>query len=194
MTDTDTSGARRRGMTTRGGVHVTRTELAAPYENAIEPLVDALDERRGVLLTSSFEYPGRYTRWDIGFADPPLELVGRDRVFEVRALNERGRLLLAPVEQALLAESSVADLERDGEARDEPCLGQPVGGDDAGGRHVDTAPEIFAVGCREQCRKRSGTDVTWSHDAVEQVVPRCRRRFAHRGSVRQQREHVFSQP
>ena len=42
-----------------------------PSPSAIEPVIDALDERRGVLLASSYEYPGRYTRWDMGFVDPP---------------------------------------------------------------------------------------------------------------------------
>ena len=40
------------------------------------------------------EYPGRYTRWDIAFADPCLVIVTRGRGFAVEALNERGRVLL----------------------------------------------------------------------------------------------------
>ena len=61
-------------------------------------MVDALDERRGVLLSSTYDYPGRYTRWDLGLQDPLLELVSRERDLRVRALNERGRVLLAPLE------------------------------------------------------------------------------------------------
>lgn len=52
-------------------------------------IVDALDSRRGVLLSSSYEFPGRYARWTLGFADPPLELSGTGRSFQVRALNDR---------------------------------------------------------------------------------------------------------
>lgn len=51
--------------------------------------MDALDSRRGVLLTSSYEFPGRYARWTLGFADPPIEVSGKGREFTVRALNER---------------------------------------------------------------------------------------------------------
>ena len=40
----------------------------------------------------SYEYPGRYTRWDIGFVDPPLALRGaRPRLSRVRAERERPR-------------------------------------------------------------------------------------------------------
>lgn len=58
-------------------------------EECVEDLVEALDSRRGVLLTSSYEFPGRYARWTLGFSDPPLELSGTGRDFRVRALNDR---------------------------------------------------------------------------------------------------------
>ncbi len=57
---------------TRGGITVERTVDDVPHADAIEPVLDALDQRRGVVLASSYEYPGRYTRWDMGFVDPPL--------------------------------------------------------------------------------------------------------------------------
>ena len=79
---------------TRGGITVRRTIESVPVRHAVEPILDGLDERRGVLLTSSYEYPGRYTRWDMGFVDPPLALTARGRRFRVEALNERGRVLL----------------------------------------------------------------------------------------------------
>lgn len=58
-------------------------------EECVEDMVEALDSRRGVLLTSSYEFPGRYARWTLGFSDPPLELSGTGRDFRVRALNDR---------------------------------------------------------------------------------------------------------
>src|SRR5262245_40575478 len=93
---------------TRGGITVHRTVEGIPMAGAIEPVIDALDTRRGVLLTSSYEYPGRYTRWDMGFVDPPLALTARERRVRLAALNERGRVLLPTVEAALrrLAEVS----------------------------------------------------------------------------------------
>src|SRR5262245_19752875 len=96
---------------TRGGVTVHRSVEDVPVRNAIEPVVDALDERRGVLLASSYEYPGRYTRWDMGFVDPPLALVARGRDFRVEALGPRGRGLLPIVAEALQPLPATARLE-----------------------------------------------------------------------------------
>lgn len=67
-------------------MQVTDVPHAKEY---VEELVKYLDTRRGVLLTSSYEFPGRYARWTIGFSDPPLELSGVGREFKVRALNDR---------------------------------------------------------------------------------------------------------
>ena len=75
---------------TGGGIRVHRTVERDPRRDAIEPIVDALDARRGVLLASSYEYPGRYTRWDMGFVDPPLALVARGRALARRGA-ERAR-------------------------------------------------------------------------------------------------------
>jgi anthranilate synthase len=87
--------------TTDGGVAVIRHMTTVAYENATEGLIDALDATKGVLLSSSYEFPGRYSRWDMGFDAPPLEIVGREREFTVRALNDRGRVLLDVISDAL---------------------------------------------------------------------------------------------
>src|SRR5512132_4720365 len=92
---------------TRGGSRVHRTLDTIPVANAIEPVIHALDEHRGVLLASSYEYPGRYTRWDMGFVDPPLVLTARRRGFRLEALNARGRVLLSPIAGALRALDAV---------------------------------------------------------------------------------------
>jgi anthranilate synthase len=93
MTTRDTTGDNKQ-YTSRGGITVHRSIEELAFSGAIEPVVDALDAQRGVLLASSYEYPGRYTRWDMGFVDPPLVLVGRERSFSISALNDRGKLLL----------------------------------------------------------------------------------------------------
>src|SRR4029453_13934775 len=111
---------------TAGGIRVHRTVEEIPVENATEPVVQALDTHRGVLLASSYEYPGRYTRWDMGFVDPPLALTARNRDFRVEALNARGRVLLAPVASAL---RSLDAVERVSAADDslEGAIGAPAG-------------------------------------------------------------------
>ncbi len=79
---------------TLGGINIRRIVENIPVEGAIEPIIDALDRHRGVLLASSYEYPGRYTRWDIGFVNPPLALVSGGHTFRFSALNQRGQVLL----------------------------------------------------------------------------------------------------
>jgi anthranilate synthase len=88
--------------TTKGGVTVRCDVLEVKDPHAeVEALISALDSRKGVLLSSSYEYPGRYARWTLGFVDPPLELTGRGKEFRIRALNARGRILLPIFLQAL---------------------------------------------------------------------------------------------
>ena len=86
---------------TTGGIAVTREVCERDYQPADYTLARALDERRGVLFSSSFEFPGRYTRWDMGFVDPPLVVTARGRRFAVEALNPRGRVLLPAVASVL---------------------------------------------------------------------------------------------
>lgn len=93
---------------TAGGLAIHRSEIAADYEHAIDPLVDALDSRVGVLLSSSYEFPDRYKRWDMGFVDPLLAVTSRGLEVEIAALNARGRVLLPPVRRALEALEAVA--------------------------------------------------------------------------------------
>ena len=100
---------------TRGGIRVQRSVDEIPVANAIEPVIAALDERRGVLLASSYEYPGRYTRWDMGFVDPPLAITARGREIRVDAANERGALLLDPIQAALTDLDAVEHLDGRGD-------------------------------------------------------------------------------
>lgn len=79
---------------TAGGVQIEFQQQLLAYENAIEPLLTRLDSHRGALFASSFEYPGRYTCWDIGFYNPPLVLTCIGTSLQVEALNKRGEALL----------------------------------------------------------------------------------------------------
>ena len=95
---------------TRGRIRVHRTVETISLTDAIAPVIHALDTHRGALLASNYEYPGRYTRWDMGFVDPPLVIVARGRAFRVEALNPRGRVLLPPIAEALRALAAVEDV------------------------------------------------------------------------------------
>jgi anthranilate synthase len=92
---------------TRGGVTVTRKRRPTPYADAVSSYVDKLDERRGAVFSSNYEYPGRYTRWDTAIVDPPLGISSFGRKVWIEAYNGRGEALLTMIAEAL---ASVEDL------------------------------------------------------------------------------------
>ncbi|MGG7519064.1 anthranilate synthase [Allorhizobium undicola] len=93
---------------TRGGITVTRQRRATPYDDAVSSYVDKLDERRGAVFSSNYEYPGRYTRWDTAIVDPPLGLSCNGRKVWIEAYNERGEVLLSFIAARL---KTVAELD-----------------------------------------------------------------------------------
>jgi anthranilate synthase len=86
---------------TQGNVTVSRITREITSSTALEKILSSLDTQRGGLLASSYEYPGRYKRWAIGFINPPLELTTRDCNFILKAHNERGEQLLPYIAQSL---------------------------------------------------------------------------------------------
>ena len=86
---------------TRGGVTVTRRRREVPYADAITSYIDLLDERRGAVFSSNYEYPGRYTRWDTAIVDPPLGVSCFGKTMWLEAYNERGKAILALVSDEL---------------------------------------------------------------------------------------------
>ena len=92
--------AQRTTFVTAGGIHVTRT--AEPFDpDILAGLTRSVDERRGGVLSSGMEYPGRYSRWHLAYVDPCAEIVARGRRITVRALNTRGEVLLPVLAGAL---------------------------------------------------------------------------------------------
>jgi anthranilate synthase len=81
---------------TRGGLAVTRSvEQFSGGAKRLDDLIDLLDRRPGVVLSSGTTVPGRYESFDLGFADPPLRLETRGSDFSLDALNARGEVLIA---------------------------------------------------------------------------------------------------
>src|SRR5215475_11824367 len=81
---------------TRACLSITRVaEQFSGGASRLDDLVNLLDRRRGVVLSSGTTVPGRYESFDLGFSDPPLKLetVGVD--FKLEALNQRGQVLIA---------------------------------------------------------------------------------------------------
>jgi len=91
---------RKETYTTPAGIVVERTHSAAPYQRGLESVLRKLDTQRGIYLSSGYEYPGRYSRWDIASTAPPLEIIAADREVVFQPLNGRGEVLnrlLGPV-------------------------------------------------------------------------------------------------
>ncbi len=103
--------------TTPSGLTVHRNTETVDVAQSVESLIDQLDAHRGVLLSSSYEYPGRYTRWDIGFSDPAVAVSAIGRTMQVESLNQRGTVLLAALDSladAWVNEGLVTAGDRDG--------------------------------------------------------------------------------
>src|SRR6201989_2721681 len=85
-----------------GGLAVVRSvEQFTGHADRLDDLIDLLDRRRGVVLSSGTTVPGRYDSFDLGFSDPPLVLETSGVVFSLRALNARGEVLIAFLAETL---------------------------------------------------------------------------------------------
>ncbi|MCL2715488.1 MAG: anthranilate synthase component I [Alphaproteobacteria bacterium] len=79
-----------------GGIAVSR--VVEPFTGGagrLDDLINLLDARCGVVLSSGTTVPGRYESFDLGFSDPPLKLETVGRNFTLSALNARGEVLVA---------------------------------------------------------------------------------------------------
>jgi anthranilate synthase len=97
---------------TAGGVTVTCT--AAPFDPAeLDGLTRRVEAAPGGVLSSGMEYPGRYSRWHMGYADPPVEIAATGRTITARARNERGLVLLPVIAVALARTGEVSHGDRE---------------------------------------------------------------------------------
>src|SRR5579871_2270543 len=86
---------------TPSGIAVTRTISNVSYARGLKGLLKRLDTQRGIYLSSGYEFPGRYSRWDVAALSPPIEIVAKGREVAIRALNSRGEALVAMLEPVL---------------------------------------------------------------------------------------------
>src|SRR5881394_2548725 len=81
---------------TSSGLAITRVvEQFTGDARRLDDLINLLDIRRGVVLSSGTTVPGRYESFDLGFSDPPLVLETTGTNFSLTALNTRGEILIA---------------------------------------------------------------------------------------------------
>src|ERR1700687_4130229 len=79
--------------TTPGGITVTRSASGIALKKGLKPLLHKLDRYRGIYLSSGYEYPERYSRWDVASICPPIEIIATGREIDFPALNKRGEVL-----------------------------------------------------------------------------------------------------
>ncbi len=98
---------------TAGDINVIRSSRGIAYDDATHSWLRRLDSQRGAVFSSNYEYPGRYQRWDVGLANPPLAVTARGRRVTIEALNDRGAILLAPIHDVLRLSPDLARCEID---------------------------------------------------------------------------------
>jgi anthranilate synthase len=88
--------------TTPSGIVVERTRSKVLYQkDGLEAMLGKLDRQRGIYLSSGYEFPGRYSRWDIASVAPALELSAQDREVTFAPLNSRGEAINGMLEHVL---------------------------------------------------------------------------------------------
>lgn len=98
--------------TTEDGITVSSTVVGIEHPlNAIDDIVNKIDNNLGILLTSSYEFPGRYARWSVGFTAPAIQIEGTGLNFKIKALNARGVILIGMIEQKLLQENQLFSMK-----------------------------------------------------------------------------------
>ncbi len=89
------------------GIVIDRTDREIDFNRGIDFLIDALNNTRGAYLSSGVEDQDRYSRWEFGFIDPPVELVAHAEQFRLSALNPRGVPILAMLRPLLLKDPAI---------------------------------------------------------------------------------------
>ncbi|RCX16926.1 anthranilate synthase component I [Anaerobacterium chartisolvens] len=92
---------------TEGNIKIKRKTVSSDAKASVNKILELIDSSKGALFSSSYEYPGRYSRWDIGFVNPCLELRAKKRSFAFNALNKRGEVLLGAIYNHLKGNSDI---------------------------------------------------------------------------------------
>lgn len=128
--------------TTREGIVITRHSEPIEAADAKAVILQQIDCRKGALFSSGYEFPGRYSRWDIGFVNPALQLKANRTGFVIQAENDRGSVLLEPIHRRLSSCEAAADLR---------YAANEIAGTIRSGGHVlneeerTTQPSVFSI-------------------------------------------------
>jgi anthranilate synthase len=80
------------------GIVIDRSLRELTPDSALRHVRQGIRNHVGALYASGYEYPGRYSRWDIGFFNPPIEILSIGRCVHFHARNDKGLLLLDWIE------------------------------------------------------------------------------------------------
>jgi anthranilate synthase len=103
-----------RVYTTYENIDIVRRVEMIEVEEATSPILESIDDCRGALFSSSYDYPGRYTQWDIGFVNPALEMRALGREFSINALKASGCGLLRPIFNKLSPMEEIEEIKFEG--------------------------------------------------------------------------------
>ncbi|MEN8907279.1 MAG: anthranilate synthase component I [Clostridiales bacterium] len=97
---------------TKGNIIVDRYSEKIELNSATESIINYIDKKRGVLLSSSYEYPNRYSRWDFGFVNPNIEIKTFRKEFEINSLNKRGNIILGAIYEKIKSNKEFIDMDK----------------------------------------------------------------------------------
>ena len=91
----------------KSGVEVSCTKTVCDAK-ILETILNDMDYQKGMVLSSGIEYPGRYNRWEVGFVNPPLEIIATKGKVTFSALNPKGIVILDILKPILLGNTAVS--------------------------------------------------------------------------------------
>ena len=98
-------------FTTEGGIRIEKSMTPLDEQHALNKIYQYIDTHKGALFVSNYEVPDRYSRWDLGFVHPALELLAKERRFEINALNPNGVRMLSLIAPCLQDHEHLDSLE-----------------------------------------------------------------------------------
>jgi anthranilate synthase len=102
-------------FTTAAGLRISADATEALLNEALNPVFNGIDVKKGAVFSSGFDYPGRHSRWDIGFINPALEIIVRGKGFKINSLDPSGRGLIEAIHPALASNKHLTSVSLDGD-------------------------------------------------------------------------------
>lgn len=99
-------------LLTKSGIKLDINSEKLDYNSGIDFIVEKLDQNCGMYLSSGVDYPGRYSRWELGFLNPPLEFIAIENIVYINALSPKGDEILK-LFTPILAKHAHLDLDLD---------------------------------------------------------------------------------